>query len=112
MTSLQIAISDTAIIDRGRNVVCKSTPFVFITNTRTYTQVGNALLTEIPPWTSIASSNDGTVKLWEVASGTTIRTLSQHEARVNAIALDSWESTVETSLALGKDSRRELVASI
>ncbi|KAF9099477.1 Proteasomal ATPase-associated factor 1 [Mortierella sp. AD031] len=48
----------------------------------------------------VSSSNDGTVKLWEVASGTTIRTLAQHENRVNAIALDSWESTVESSLAL------------
>ncbi|KAG0272762.1 Proteasomal ATPase-associated factor 1 [Linnemannia exigua] len=62
------AISDTAIIDRGRNV--------------------------------ISSSNDGTVKLWEVASGETIRTLAQHEERMNAIALDTWESTVESNVAL------------
>ncbi|KAF9123339.1 Proteasomal ATPase-associated factor 1 [Mortierella sp. 14UC] len=51
----------------------------------------------------VSSSNDGTVKLWEVASGATIRTLAQHEERMNAIALDTWESTVESSLAL--DSR-------
>lgn len=48
----------------------------------------------------ISSSYDGAVKLWEVASGSTIRTLLQHEDRVNSIALDSWESTLETSLAL------------
>ncbi|KAG0367931.1 Proteasomal ATPase-associated factor 1 [Mortierella sp. AD032] len=48
----------------------------------------------------VSSSNDGTVKLWEVASGATIRTLAQHEERINAIALDTWESIVESNAAL------------
>ncbi|KAG0362395.1 Proteasomal ATPase-associated factor 1 [Gamsiella multidivaricata] len=48
----------------------------------------------------LSSSNDGTVKLWEVASGTTIRTLLQREAKVNAIAVDSWETPLATTLPL------------
>ncbi|KAF9208822.1 hypothetical protein BGZ49_007378 [Haplosporangium sp. Z 27] len=64
-------ISDTAIIDRGRNIV--------------------------------SSSNDGSVKLWEVASGATIRTLSQYDSKVNAIALDAWQTNQD--LRIVPDSR-------
>ncbi|KAF9327477.1 hypothetical protein BG006_009226, partial [Podila minutissima] len=61
-------ISDTAIIDRGRNVV--------------------------------SSSNDGTVKLWEVASGTTIRTLASHGDRINAIDAGTWETPLKSKIPL------------
>ncbi|KAI8594868.1 WD40-repeat-containing domain protein [Dissophora ornata] len=48
----------------------------------------------------LSSSNDGTVKLWEVASGTTIRTLAQHDDRVNAIALDTWETPLTSKFPM------------
>ncbi|KAI1313061.1 hypothetical protein EDD11_002698, partial [Mortierella claussenii] len=46
------------------------------------------------------SSDDGTVKLWEVASGATIRTLAQHEGKVNAIAVDTWTTPLDSKLPL------------
>ncbi|KAF9396163.1 Proteasomal ATPase-associated factor 1 [Mortierella sp. AD011] len=49
------------------------------------------------------SSNDGSVKLWEVASGATIRTLAQYDNKVNAIALDTWQTPLESKIPL--DSR-------
>ncbi|KAF9318957.1 hypothetical protein BG003_010261 [Podila horticola] len=61
-------ISDTAIIERGRNV--------------------------------LSSSNDGTVKLWEVASGTTIRTLASYGDRINAIAVGAWDTPLASKVHL------------
>ncbi|KAG0237740.1 hypothetical protein BGW42_000146 [Actinomortierella wolfii] len=40
------------------------------------------------------SSNDGGVRLWEVASGATIRTLGSYDNKVNALALDTWPSPI------------------
>ncbi|KAF9973854.1 hypothetical protein BGZ73_002884, partial [Actinomortierella ambigua] len=40
------------------------------------------------------SSNDGGVRLWEVASGATIRTLGNFDTKVNALALDTWSTPV------------------
>ncbi|KAF9116968.1 Proteasomal ATPase-associated factor 1 [Mortierella sp. AM989] len=51
----------------------------------------------------VSSSNDGSVKLWEVASGATIRTLAQYDSKVNAIALDIWQTPLEPKIPL--DSR-------
>ncbi|KAF9361255.1 Proteasomal ATPase-associated factor 1 [Mortierella sp. AD094] len=51
----------------------------------------------------VSSSNDGSVKLWEVASGATIRTLAQYDNKVNAIALDTWQTPLESKIPL--DSR-------
>ncbi|KAG0287842.1 hypothetical protein BGZ98_004459 [Dissophora globulifera] len=48
----------------------------------------------------VSSSNDGSVKLWEVASGATIRTLMQRDDRMNAVALDTWESPLGSKLPL------------
>ncbi|KAF9905957.1 Proteasomal ATPase-associated factor 1, partial [Lobosporangium transversale] len=48
----------------------------------------------------LSSSNDGTVKLWEVASGSTIRTLAQHKEKINAIAVDTWRTPLDSKLLL------------
>ncbi|KAF9297284.1 hypothetical protein BGZ74_009940 [Mortierella antarctica] len=64
-------ISDTAIIDRGRNVV--------------------------------SSSNDGTVKLWEVGMLFYMNlnmTLASHGDRINAIDVGTWETPLESKIPL------------
>ncbi|KAG0270513.1 Cofactor of BRCA1 [Actinomortierella ambigua] len=42
----------------------------------------------------VSSSSDGGVRLWEVASGSTIRTLGSYDSKVNALALDEWQTPV------------------
>ncbi|GJJ69971.1 proteasomal ATPase-associated factor 1 [Entomortierella parvispora] len=46
----------------------------------------------------LSSSSDGTVKLWEVASGATIRTLMHGNDKVNAIAVDTWATPLESKI--------------
>ncbi|KAG0259823.1 Proteasomal ATPase-associated factor 1 [Mortierella polycephala] len=48
----------------------------------------------------LSSSSDGTVKLWEVASGSTIRTLIQQGDRINALALDTWTTPLESKVEM------------
>ncbi|KAF9954222.1 Proteasomal ATPase-associated factor 1 [Mortierella alpina] len=64
----------------------------------------------------LSSSNDGSVKLWEVASGTTIRTLVQLNDKVNAIALDTWTTpleskTVPSPMDVGTEGKVAIVVS-
>ncbi|KAG0052943.1 Proteasomal ATPase-associated factor 1 [Gryganskiella cystojenkinii] len=64
----------------------------------------------------LSSSTDGTVKLWEVASGATIRTLIHGSEKVNAIAVDTWETPLESKIPLdsrevGTESKLVLAAS-
>lgn len=49
--------------------------------------------------------------LWDllIASGATIRTLMHGNDKVNAIAVDTWETPLESKIPLGKISFKESI---
>lgn len=62
-------IFSTAIVDRGRNILCKST-----------------VLLSVSLYES-ACSRDGSVRLWDCGSAAQIRTVVQHSSPINSILL-------------------------